>query len=209
MKLSPTSNAASSAQPELALRLRQAATLYTRAACLLSSDAEVVHFTSHQGTPFFTKARTQPLSKLLKIARRDLLPLDPDSHSERIGAEFSRAFSLAVFLIESLSSKGQPKAGDLVRAAKRCREWAAFEDSVMGWHALEPVGEREPAHYTPFTRNGSWIYTMPYGISDVFKDEDAAKQHADRIREEDQLARETTERLRSKPQEQPEQEVAA
>jgi|GEM_PF-3051245 len=207
MKPFSTSKAASSAQPELALRLRQAATLYTRAACLLSSDAEVVHFTSHHGTPFFTKARTQPLSKLLQIARRDLLPHDPDSHSERIGAEFSRAFSLAVFLIESLSSKGQPKAGDLVRAAKRCREWAAFEDSVMGWHALEPVGEREPAHYVPFFRNGSWIFTMPYGLSDRYPSEAVAKLHADRTREDDEVARETVDRIRQP--EDAQQEVAA
>ena len=181
----------SSARPDLAVRLRNAAAIFTRAALMLHTNAQVVVFLSHHGTRHFIPSRNLSLGELIEHAGGTL--------ANKVG-------SLSVFLLAGVKT-GDPAAPRLIAsAARKCREWADFEESVMVWATPEPA-PRKPAHYVPFHRNGAWIYTMPYGISDKFTAYGLAKTYADLTREEDELARETAERLRQ-PEVSP-QEVTA
>jgi len=194
----------SSAQPDLAVRLRQCAAIFTRAACLLARRATYpVNWPT--GGVRQMACRSLTLQGLIKHAKSHLYHEARKKVPDVEPNEGAINFAFALLAQDPINMS--PPLGKLIKAAHKLREWAAFEEAVIQWATPEPVAPRQPAHYVPFQRNGAWIYTMPYGISDKFRTEVAATLHADRTREEDELARRTAESLRQP--EELKQEVAA
>ena len=195
----------SSAQPDLAVRLRQCAAIFTRAACMLATGYTFPSWKDGKGNQRYSRADSLTMCGLIRKARQELYREARKKVPD--GEPNEGANSLALLLIPQNPINMSPPLGKLIKAAHKAREWAAFEEAVLHWTTAEIAAERKPAHYVPFHRNGAWIYTMPYGISDRFTAYGLAKIDADRTREEDELARKTAENLRQ-PEVSP-QEVAA
>lgn len=156
---------------------------------MIASDYEYVASFSHKGTPWISKARGTTLIGLIILAKREIF--HQDDQKEKNPDKWGNESSLAAFLVDQLPVNQCPSAKAMIRAAKRCREWADFEEQVMKWAVAPP-----PAHYQPFRHKGMWRYSTPYGLSDEFRHEFDAELHAEKTRDEDELARETTERIR-------------
>jgi len=174
--------------PELALRLRKAAAILTRAACLAATDAELPSTAYRlRGELRYGRVSTTTLYGVLRQARIDLFPFDPLAHDKNHQHD-DFAMSAAVLIMGGYSKD----AATLKQAAQRCREWADFEEAVITWG----TPQLPPAHYQPFKRNGMWRFSTPYGLSDEFRHEFDAQLRADIAFEEDELVRETAAKIR-------------
>lgn len=121
--------------PELALRLRKAAAILTRAACLAATDA-VLPWTAYRirGEQRFGRVSTTNLSGVLAQARIDLFPADPVAHDRNHQHD-----DLAIYAAVLVAGSYRKDAAALAHAARRCREWADLEEGSAVWSEREEV----------------------------------------------------------------------
>jgi len=121
--------------PELALRLRKAAAILTRAACLAATDAELP-WTAYRirGEQHYGRVSTTNLNGVLAQARIDIFPADPVAHDRNHQHD-----DLAIYAAVLVAGSYRKDAASLVQAARRCREWAELEESSTVWGERKEV----------------------------------------------------------------------
>lgn len=122
-------------QTNISHRMRSAASVLLRAACLLKTDAVVHFWTTRDGMILEDHASDFAMSALIRKAHEQLFPnVCVDDESSRVPA-----VSWALAMIDQTPADRSPDVADLVAAAKWLREFAEYADFLNGFENLTAV----------------------------------------------------------------------